>query len=68
MKPNEVTIDQLVTFAILMQAGEGILDKAPHYIIEKFDSCMSFNDPQFLEGLLDSPNLYKLKQWRQRWT
>lgn len=68
MNTDKVILDQILTFAILMENNEGILVKAPSYILEKFISCMSFNDPVFLEGLLDSKNLYKLQQWRQRWT
>ena len=68
MKPNEVITEQLVTFAILMENNEGIMGKAPSYIREKFHSCMSFNNPTSLEGLLDRKSLYKLQQWRQLWT
>jgi len=68
MDTDKVTMEQLVAFAILMENDEGIMGKAPSYIREKFHSCMSFNNPTSLEGLLDRKSLYKLQQWRQLWT
>jgi len=54
---------QAVVFAILMENGNGILEKAPSYIMEKLDSCF---DPH-PEALLDVNNLAKFNQWKIRW-
>jgi len=68
MEESQLNIESLVTFAILMENNEGIIGKSPDYIKEKFDTCMGTNNPEYLERILDSPNLCKLQQWRERWT
>lgn len=62
-----MTIDQLVTFAILMENGEGILGKDPWYIIEKFTSCTSTENPTYLRQLLDLQNQAKFDRWHENW-
>lgn len=58
---------QLVTFAILMESGRGILDKGPAYILEKWGLCRSTKSVVYLEGMLDSENKAKLTLWLHRW-
>lgn len=55
---------RLVIFAILMEHGDGIVSKAPEYIEEKFQSCVSVPYP---ENLLDSEGKIKLKEWLKEW-
>lgn len=67
MDINEITLYQIVTFAIIMENGQGILGKSPDYIKEKFEYCMRESDPEYLEGVLDYVNQAKLHRWRDRW-
>ncbi len=53
-----------VIFAILMQNGDGIMDKSPDYIDEKLDACE--RDPQ-PELLLDEHNRRILENWLSFW-
>ena len=53
-----------VVFAILMQNNDGILGKAPSYVMEKWKAVAEMRNP---EWLLDAVNLAKLKTWEARW-
>jgi hypothetical protein len=68
MEIKDITLEQIVTFAIITENGEGIMGKAPSYLREKFQYCMQTAEPQYLEAILDSSNKAKLEAWRQRWT
>ena len=59
-----MTLRQAVVFAILMENNEGILGKAPIYVKEKLISCALSDEP---EGLLDSHNLARFREWTIRW-
>ncbi len=48
-----MTLKQALVFSILMQNGNGILDKAPSYIAEKLEICSMMPDPK---SLLDLKN------------
>ena len=61
----EVEIKDIVGFCVLMQNGNGIMDKAPSYVREKFIALMR-NDIPF-ERRLDNDNQTKLKAWCDRW-
>ena len=61
---NSSTLERLVIFAILMENDEGILEKSPEYIEEKFNNAM--NVPYPLE-MLDMMNKAKFKRWRDKW-
>ena len=67
MVANEslVTNEQAVVFAILMQNGDGILTKAPHYVQEKAQMAFGTATP---EMLLDENNMAIFRQWKERWT
>lgn len=68
MNTDQVTLDQLLAFALLMENNGGILNKAPSYIREKFSFCMSTSVSLSLLGELDSTNRAKFIEWRTRWT
>ena len=57
-------IKGLVAFSILMENGNGILDKAPDYIMEKYKMCMNIPDPF---QLLDLTNQSKFNQYMKTW-
>ena len=67
MNVQEITLYQIVTFAILMENNEGIIGKSPNYIKEKFYYCMDETNPNYLESILSSSNQAKLRQWREEW-
>jgi len=58
-------IKGLVVFAILMESGNGIVDKSPAYIWEKFQLAMISPSP---EQLLDQKNRRKLERWLKNWS
>lgn len=62
MKDEEVKeILSIVEFCILMQNDEGIMGKAPSYIMEKFFSTQG-------DGvLLDGSNYAIFTAWREKW-
>lgn len=63
---DETLVRRLVVFSILMDTQEGILGKAPSYIMEKYSACMEI-DMDFLPQLLDYSNLRKFKRWSKEW-
>lgn len=67
MKIDEVTLYQLVAFAVFMQHGDGIITKSPDYIREKFNLCTATTHPESLQGGMDSENIANFELWRQRW-
>jgi len=64
---HKPTVQQLVTFAILMENGAGIVNKSPDYILEKFNTALFCGDNQLLRGMLDMTNAVKFNQWLNRW-
>ena len=59
-----MTLHQAVVFAILMENNNGILEKAPSYILEKLEACSTTNEP---EALLDYKNIAKFEEWKRIW-
>lgn len=57
------TLRQLVTFAICMENGEGIIGKHPSYLFEKFNWCIGRNCP---EAKFDLSNQAKFKIYTER--
>ncbi len=53
-----------VIFAILMQNGDGIMDKSPGYIDEKLFACEREPQPELL---LDEHNRRILENWLSFW-
>ena len=66
--PQNITLEELterlVICAILMESHGGIIEKAPHYILEKFKTCMESPYP---ENGLDFQNRRKFEEWRKKW-
>ena len=60
-----MTIDQLVTFVVLMQNGEGVLGKAPLYLLEKYDEVQKRNNPS---AMLDAQNKNVYDKWMEMWS
>ena len=54
-------LENVVAFCVLMQEGNGILNKAPSYLEEKFNSCMNGGRP------LDLKNQYTYNQYFRKW-
>ena len=64
---NEMTIEQLVAFCVLMENHEGIVGKAPSYLWEKWESCSERTSRDELLGLMDSTNAAKFRQYIKTW-
>lgn len=56
----------LVAFLVLMENGNGVVDKSPDYIMEKFQRYCGKDDDSLMSGL-DSDNKRKLTEWCERW-
>jgi len=63
--PDEISVEDLVTFAIMMQNGEGIMTKSPDYIMEKWRSLQIH--PGENAGRLDGGHLALMNDWRNYW-
>ena len=61
---EETQIKKLIAFAVLMQNNRGIKDKSRAYVIEKYNSCMSMDEPELL---LDSNNKEIFDEWFKTW-
>ena len=61
---EEINIDGLVVFSILMENNDGILGKAPSYVAEKYELCMKMDKPW---NLLDSTNKDKFDKYVDMW-
>jgi hypothetical protein len=59
-----LNLQQAVVFAILMENGEGIIDKSPDYVLEKLNSAEHLAEPRML---LDFQNSVKFEKYQQRW-
>jgi len=63
-KSARLKLHQAVCFAILMENNNGIIEKAPSYVWEKFGACFWLSRP---EELLDERNLAKFNAWCETW-
>lgn len=54
----------LVSFCVLMQKHDGIMGKAPRYVIEK---QMSIDNPLEMFSCLDNDNQCAVKLWFETW-
>lgn len=68
MNTENVTINQMVAFAILLENNEGIINKSPKYIKEKFAGCMEMTNPKHLRTIMDRENRAQFDAWREKWT
>lgn len=64
MNPISSEAFALTCYLVLMQNGEGILDKHPDYILEK-QRLLESGFSAF--GALDLHNMRKVKEWCERW-
>lgn len=62
---RKINLRQMLCFAILMENQDGILDKSPDYIQEKFAACMM--EPKWCEELLDPSNQVLLAGYYMKW-
>lgn len=61
---TEVKLLGLVSFCVLMQHGQGIMGKAPDYILEKAELIKA---PIYLFDALDEDNRAKVIEWSKTW-
>ena len=59
-------LKNMITFICLMENGNGVLDKSPDYIMEKFQRYMGKDDDSFKWGL-DCGNLAKVEEYCKKW-
>lgn len=59
-------LKRLVAFAVLMEKHEGILMKAPYYVLEKFELAMG-QPVDLLTQLMDNENKAKYEEYLKRW-
>lgn len=64
---NMELLNRLVVFAIFMENGEGIIGKAPDYIMEKWRLANADLSDECILGGLDSMNQAKYNVWKERW-
>lgn len=58
-------VEKIVAFCILMQNGDGIITKAPDYIMEKFNRYIRYDEHPV--GGLDAGNSKLFIDWRNKW-
>lgn len=64
---NDMTLEQLVCFCVLMENGQGIVGKAPSYLFEKFKAVQHRDSRDSLLGLLDLHNANKFREYIKTW-
>jgi hypothetical protein len=60
-------LEQLVAFCVLMEKGQGIISKAPSYLMEKYKSCEMRESRDDLLGLMDLKNASKFRAYIKTW-
>lgn len=58
------SLKHLVAFSLLMETGEGVTNKVPDYVVEKFSLIFESEHP---EDHLDQENKAKLEQYLKDW-
>ena len=64
---KQVNLKNIVAFCVLMENGDGIVDKAPSYILEKFNRYIGGENEDEWKWGLDTKNQLKLDLWAVRW-
>ena len=63
---TELGVRRLAAFVVLMQHGDGIMSKAPTYMLEKFFRYMQ--EPyEFMTQGMDTPSKELYLRWLARW-
>jgi len=57
-------VRRLVIFCIIMESNNGIIDKDPKYVYEKYVQAITVPFP---ENMLDFTNFKKYKEWLEKW-
>ena len=65
MYKGQMSIGQLLVFAVIMQSGKGILGVAPSYLMDKYLEVGQYDNPEFL---LDSTNKTIYDEWLDKWS
>lgn len=60
------SLRQLIAFCVLMEQGEGILGKAPSYVLEKWELA-TLHPSDLLPTMLDERNQAKYKRYLAYW-
>ena len=60
------SLKTLIAFCVLMEQGEGILSKAPSYVLEKWDLA-ALHPTDLLSTMLDVHNQAKYKRYLKEW-
>lgn len=60
-------IERLVVFSIFMENAEGIVGKAPDYIMEKWALSQAKVSDEFVIAGLDQMNQAKFREWQRTW-
>lgn len=64
---EKAVVKDIVAFCVLMENGEGVMDKSPEYIMEKFNRYCLSEDPDEWHWGLDASNWEKLEKWSSKW-
>ena len=62
-----LNIINIAAFLALMQNGEGLIDKSPDYIMEKFARYALSPDPHAIDVGLDSTRRALVADWATKW-
>jgi hypothetical protein len=57
-------VRRLAAFAVFMQKNDGISGKAPSYLLEKYDLCMTEKNP---ENYMDADNRVLFDKYIKDW-
>ena len=63
---KELEFRNLISFLVLMETGEGIKDKAPSFVLEKFKDYVKSEQVDFRWGL-DKPSQIKYHNYFRKW-
>ena len=67
MDSNNMTFNQALVFAIMMQHGARIMSKSPDYLMEKLELCLQVKDLNLLRNQLDAESRELLADYLVRW-
>ncbi len=59
---------RLAAFATMMQHGDGLMAKAPDYMLKKWGQISRCATAEQMMGLMDDENLERFAHWAYAWT